>query len=214
MLHSDGVAWIFVNSGLKDGPLPTHYEPLESITSNSLYPNHGTNPAADTKQRPDNPYASQPDDPRFPYVLSTYRLTEHHTAGGMSRTVPHLSELQPELFCEISPELANELGIINGEWVTITSPRGIVSAHALVTQRVRPLQINGKTIHLVGLPYHWGWKGVATGDVVNDLLAISEEPNVRIMETKALVCNLTPGRRLPDNAGVLEQFKRETQRVA
>ena len=160
MLHSDGVAWIFVNSGLKDGPLPTHYEPLESITSNSLYPDHGTNPAADTKQRPDNPYASQPDDPRFPYVLSTYRLTEHHTAGGMSRTVPHLSELQPELFCEISPELATELGIINGEWVTITSPRGIVSARALVTQRVRPLQINGKTIHMVGLPYHWGWKGV------------------------------------------------------
>ncbi len=214
MLHSDGVAWIFVNSGLKDGPLPTHYEPLESITSNSLYPDHGTNPAADTKQRPDNPYASQPDDPRFPYVLSTYRLTEHHTAGGMSRTVPHLSELQPELFCEISPELATELGIINGEWVTITSPRGIVSARALVTQRVRPLQINGKTIHMVGLPYHWGWKGVSTGDVANDLLAISEEPNVRIMETKALVCNLTPGRRLPDGAGVLEQFKRETQRVA
>ena len=83
------------------------------------------------------------------------------------------------------------------------------------TPRMRPLQINGQTIHLVGLPYHWGWKGlVATGDVANDLLAISEEPNVRIMETKALVCNLTPGRRLPDNAGVLEQFKRETQRVA
>jgi len=214
ILHSDGVAWLFVNSGLKDGPLPAHYEPLESIISNPLYPDHGTNPAAQTKQRPDNPYAKQPNDPRFPYVLSTYRLTEHHTAGGMSRTLPHLAELQPELFCEISPELAGELGIINGEWVTITTPRGIVSAHALVTSRVRPVTIGGRKIHTVGIPYHWGWKGMAQGDVANDLLAISEEPNVRIMETKALVCNLTRGHRFPDGAGALEQFQREIQRVA
>ena len=214
MLHSDGVGWLFVNSGLKDGPLPTHYEPLESLIANPLYPEHGTNPAAQTKQRPDNPYASQPDDPRFPYILSTYRLTEHHTAGGMSRTVPHLAELQPELFCEISPELAVDLGILNSDWVTITTPRGIVSAHALVTTRIRPVQVNGRPMHTVGLPYHWGWKGLAKGDVANDLLAISEEPNVRIMETKALVCNLTPGRRPSDESGVLEQFNRETARIA
>jgi len=214
MLHSDGVAWLFVSSGLKDGPLPTHYEPLESLVGNALYPDHGTNPVANTEERADNRYASQPGDPRFPYILSTYRLTEHHTAGGMSRTVPHLAELQPELFCEISPELAVDLGILNGEWVTITTPRGIVSAHALVTTRMRPVQVNGHAVHTVGIPYHWGWKGMVKGDVANDLLAISEEPNVRIMETKALVCNLARGRRLPDGSGVLEQFKRETQRVA
>jgi formate dehydrogenase major subunit len=213
-LHSDGVGWIFVNSGLKDGPLPTHYEPLESPVGNALYPAHETNPLADKKERPDNAYAESPGDPRFPYVASTYRLTEHHTAGGMSRTVGHLAELQPEFFCEISPELAAEVGVNNGDWATIVSPRGIISARALVSSRIRPVLINGRPVHLVGMPYHWGWKGLVQGDSANDVLAISEEPNVRIMESKALVCNLIPGRRLPDNAGVLEQFKRETQRVA
>jgi formate dehydrogenase major subunit len=213
-LHSDGVAWLFVNSGLKDGPLPVHYEPLESLMANPFYPKRSTNPQAETKERPDNPYAYQPGDQRYPYILTTYRLTEHHTAGGMSRMLRNLSELQPELFCEISPELASELGIEHGEWVTVTSPRGIVSAKALVTTRMHRLWVDGRAVHVVGLPYHWGWKGVATGDVTNDLLAVSEEPNVRIMETKALVCNLTPGRRLADSEGVLQELKRDQQRTA
>ncbi len=113
ILHPDGVGWLFVTSGLKDGPLPTHYEPLESPFGNPLYPEHIYNPAADRKERPDNPYAL-PGDERFPYVLSTYRLTEHHTAGGMSRQLSHLAELQPELFCEVSPELAGEIGLEHG----------------------------------------------------------------------------------------------------
>lgn len=213
ILHSDGVGWLFVNSGLKDGPLPTHYEPLESLMGNPLYPERPRNPQADTKQRPDNPYASQPGDERYPYILTTYRLTEHHTAGGMSRALRHLAELQPELFCEISPELAAELEIAPGQWVTITSPRGIVSAKALVTNRMHRLWVDGRSVHVVGLPYHWGWKGVAQGDVTNDLLAISEEPNVRIMETKALVCNITPGRRAPDRNGVLQEIQRLPQRA-
>lgn len=192
-LHPDGRGWLYVSSGLKDGPLPAHYEPLESKVPNFLYPDYQINPAADKKERPDNPYADSPNDPRFPFVLTTYRLTEHHTAGGMSRTLSHLSELQPELFTEISPELAEATGVQHGEWVTIVSPRGLISAKAMVTARMRPLDIDGKTIHQVGLPYHWGWKGLVKGDVVNDLLAISEGPNVRIMETKALVCNLVPG---------------------
>jgi formate dehydrogenase major subunit len=193
-LHPDGVGWIYVASGLKDGPLPAHYEPLESLVKNPLY-GQQTNPAADKKQRPDNPYANSPGDPRFPYVLSTYRLTEHHTAGGMTRNLSHLAELQPELFTEISPELAAELGLKHGDWATIFTPRALVEARVLVTPRMRPVQIDGRTIHQVGLPYHWGYRGQVTGDVVNDLLVISEEPNVRIMETKALVCNVTPGRR-------------------
>jgi formate dehydrogenase major subunit len=193
-LHPDGVGWLYVPSGLKDGPLPTHYEPLESPVKNALY-SQGTNPAADKKQRPDNPYANPHGDPRFPYVLSTYRLTEHHTAGGMTRQLTHLSELQPELFTEVSPELASERGLKHGEWATISTPRSVVEARVLITPRMRPLQINGRTLHQVGLPYHWGYMGKVTGDVVNDLLAISEEPNVRIMETKALVCDVRPGRR-------------------
>ncbi len=193
-LHPDGVAWLFVSSGLKDGPLPTHYEALESLIANPLY-DQDTNPAANKKQRPDNPYAASPGDPRFPYVLSTYRLTEHHTAGGMSRTLSHLAELQPELFTEVSPELAHEIGLEHGQWATISTPRATIEARVMVTKRMRPLWINGNRVHQVGLPYHWGYKGRAKGDVVNDLLSISEEPNVRIMETKALVCSITPGRR-------------------
>jgi formate dehydrogenase major subunit len=192
-LHPDGVGWLYVPSGLKDGPLPTHYEPLESPIKNPLYA-QSTNPAALKKERPENPYAS-PGDPRYPYVLTTYRLTEHHTAGGMTRTLSHLAELQPELFTEVSPELADEIGLEHGGWAIISTPRGTIHARVMVTNRMLPLWIDGKRIHQVGLPYHWGYKGNVKGDVVNDLLAISEEPNVRIMETKALMCGVTPGRK-------------------
>jgi formate dehydrogenase major subunit len=193
-LHPDGVGWLYVASGLKDGPLPAHFEPLESPVLNPFY-KQNTNPVADPKKRTDNPYAESPIDPRFPYVLTTYRLTEHHTAGGMTRTLSHLAELQPELFTEISPELADELELEHGGWATISTPRAAVEARVLVTRRMRPLWINGERVHQVGLPYHWGYKGKATGDVVNDLVAISEEPNVRIMESKALICDVRPGRR-------------------
>ena len=193
-LHSDGVGWLYVASGLKDGPLPTHYEPLESVTKNPLY-DQQVNPAAQKKERPDNPYAKPSGDPRYPYVLTTYRLTEHHTAGGMTRTLSHLAELQPEFFTEISPELAEEVGLTHGEWATISTPRAQVEARVLVTRRMRPVWIDGKRIHQVGLPYHWGYKGIVKGDSANDLVAISEEPNVRIMEAKAMVCNVEPGRR-------------------
>lgn len=192
--HADGTGWIYVATGLKDGPLPAHFEPLESLFPNAVYA-QGVNPPAQKKERPDNAYAVSPDDPRFPYVLTTYRLTEHHTAGGMSRTLSHLAELQPELFTEVSPELAAEAGVEHGDWATITTPRGIVEARVLVTRRMRPLWVEGRRIHQVGLPYHWGHRGRARGDVVNDLLAINQEPNVRIMETKALVCNVVAGRR-------------------
>jgi formate dehydrogenase major subunit len=157
VMHQDGLGWIWVPVGLKDGPLPAHYEPLESPIRNPLY-GQQTDPAADAKVRPDNAYANSPD-ARFPYVLSTYRLTEHHTAGGMSRMLPHLSELQPELFCEISPELAAERGIKHGGWVTVVTVRGSVVARALVTPRIQPLRIDGQVLHQIGLPYHWGTAG-------------------------------------------------------
>jgi formate dehydrogenase major subunit len=190
-MHPEGLGRLFVPTGLKDGPLPTHYEPLESPVSNMLYPDRATNPAANTMERDDNRYADSPD-ARYPYVLSTYRLTEHHTAGGMSRYVSHLAELQPELFCEISNELAAELNIDHGSFVTVATPRGAINARAMVTARIAPLRIAGQTIHQVCIPYHWGYKGLVKGDVANDLIALSEEPNVRIMETKALLCNVQP----------------------
>ena len=194
-LHADGVGWLYVPTGLQDGPLPTHYEPLESPFANALHPERSTNPPAQKKERPDNRYAASPGDPLFPHILTTYRLTEHHTAGGMSRTLPHLAELQPELFTEVAPELAAEAGLEHGGWATIATPRGRVEARVLVTHRMRSLWVQGRRIHQVGLPYHWGYRGRARGDVVNDLVAINEEPNVRIMESKALVCNIRPGRR-------------------
>jgi formate dehydrogenase major subunit len=197
-LHPDGVGWLYVPSGLKDGPLPTHYEPLESVLKNPLYAQQ-TDPAAAKKERPENPYAQEIGDPRYPYVLTTYRLTEHHTAGGMTRTLSHLAELQPEFFTEVSPELAEEIGLKHGDLATISTPRASVEARVLVTRRMRPMWIDGRRVHQVGLPYHWGYKGMSKGDMANDLLAISEEPNVRIMESKALVCNIQPGTRAQSN---------------
>lgn len=188
IMHSDGLGWLWVANGLADGPLPAHYEPLESPVRNAMYAQQ-SNPAANSETRPDNPWASSPD-PDFPHVLTTYRLTEHHTAGGMSRTLSHLAELQPELFCEMSPELAAETAIKNADRVRLVTARGSIVVRALVTRRMRPLIVHGQTVHQIALPWHFGHRGLVTGDVANDLIAMSEEPNVRIMESKALTCRV------------------------
>jgi len=205
VLHADGLGWIWVPVGLNDGPLPVHYEPLESPIRNPLYPKRQNDPVADSHTRAGNEYSSSPDS-RYPYVLTTYRLTEHHTAGGMSRTLSHLAELQPDPFCEISLALAKQLSINNGEWVTIVTARGAVEAHAAVTPRMQTLRIDGKSVEQIGLPYHWGYSGLVKGDIGNDLVAISEEPNVRIMETKGLLCTIWRGRR-SDNAPRLKELR-------
>ena len=205
LMHQDGLGWLWVPKGLRDGPLPAYYEPLESPFNNVLYPARQTNPPADRKERPDNRFVPV-GDPRFPHVLTTYRLTEHHTAGGMSRYLSHLAELQPEFFAEISPELADAIGAHHAGWVTVASPRGVVEARALVTSRIRPLKVNGRVVHQVGLPYHWGTRGLVTGDSANDLVAISEEPNVKIMETKGLACHIAAGRR-PRGPAALEYLE-------
>src|SRR5579885_1445610 len=189
IMMPDGRGWLFVPTGLRDGPLPTHYEPWETPVDNLLYPQQPHSPAARALPLPDNPYHPL-GDPRFPYVLTTYRLTEHHTAGGMSRWVPWLAELQPEGFVEISPELAAELGIDNGDWVTVSTLRGAVEARALVTERLQPLVIAGRTVHQVGMPWHFGFGGLARGGIANELSALVEDPNSLIHEGKAFTCNL------------------------
>jgi len=186
---ADGRGALFAGPSLKDGPLPTHYEPRESPIGNLLYPRQTWNPVAPTFQRSDNRY-HELGDPRFPYVITTYRLTEHHTAGGMSRWVPWLAELQPEGFAEISPELAAELGVSNGDMVTIETLRGSIDTRALVTERLAPLVINGRRIHQIGLPWHFGFGGIAKGAVANDLAALIEDPNSFIHEAKAFTCNV------------------------
>jgi formate dehydrogenase major subunit len=182
-----------VTTGLRDGPLPTHYEPWESPVGNPLYPEHPRNPVAQTIDRADNRY-HEIGDPRFPYVITTYRLTEHHTAGGMTRFVPWLAELQPEGFVEISPELAGTLSVDNGDWVTVSTLRGEVEARALVTERLQPLRLDDRVIHQVGMPWHFGYSGIARGGIANDLSALIEDPNSRIHEGKAFTCNLRKGR--------------------
>ncbi|HEX3212774.1 MAG TPA: molybdopterin dinucleotide binding domain-containing protein, partial [Actinomycetota bacterium] len=137
VMQADGKGWLFVPNGLDDGPLPTHYEPPESPVANPLY-GRQNNPLMETYDRPGNrlhPALSSV----YPFVFTTYRLTEHHTAGGMSRTLGYLSELQPEMFCEVSPALAAERDLVNGGWATITSARASIEARVLVTDRIRPL---------------------------------------------------------------------------
>jgi len=205
ILHEDGLGWLYVPKGLQDGPFPTHYEPLESPVHNPLY-SHDTDPAVNWFTRQENRFAP-PGDARFPYVVTTYRLTEHHTAGGMSRFLSHLAELQPEMFAEISPELATELKIKRGDYICIVTLRGAIEARALVSRRIRPMHLNGKVVHQIGLPYHFGSAGPVRGGAANDLLSISGEPNVTIMEAKALTCNIVPGR-LPRGAAYLEWIER------
>jgi formate dehydrogenase major subunit len=193
IMQADGKGWIYAASGLQDGPLPTHYEPQESVIPNPLYPQN-CNPERMEWVRGDNPYHQPYDDPNFPYLVTTYRLTEHHTAGGMSRWLSWLSELQPEMFCEVSPELAAECGLKNGGWATIRTRRAEIEARVLVTRRMRPLRIRGRTIHHIGLPYHWSSKGLVRGDAANDLIGFVADPNVSIQESKAFTANIEAGR--------------------
>jgi formate dehydrogenase major subunit len=191
---ADGKGWIFTASGLQDGPLPTHYEPWESPFENLLYPTESRSPTAIKFDRPDNPYHAI-GDPRYPHVITTYRLTEHHTAGGMSRWVPWLAELQPEGFAEISPELAAEHGIDNGDWMTIATARGEIEMRAMVTDRMQPILVDGRPTHQVGVPWHFGWGGIARGDIANELVSLVEDPNSHIQETKAFTCSIRKGRK-------------------
>jgi formate dehydrogenase major subunit len=197
IMQADGRSWLFVPQGLEDGPLPTHYEPHESPFENSLY-SQRANPRRQQFERPENPYNPVADEPGaelYPYVATTYRLTEHHTAGGMTRSVPYLAELQPAMFCEVSPELAEEVGLEHGGWATIYSTRAAIEARVLVTDRIPPIEVQGRKTHQIGLPYHWGTRGLTTGGAANDLSSIVLDPNVHIQEVKAFSVGIKPGRR-------------------
>jgi formate dehydrogenase major subunit len=188
IMKPDGVGWLYVPSGLVDGPLPAHYEPAESPVANPLY-RQQSSPVLKYWKIEGNALAPVGDQ-RFPHIATTYRLTEHYLSGAMSRWNPWLTELQPEPFVEISPELALEKSIGNTDWVRVSTPRGSVRAKALVTRRMRAFTIGGHTVHHIGLPFHWGYQGLITGDAGNELTALVAEPNVSIHEAKAFVCNV------------------------
>jgi formate dehydrogenase major subunit len=198
IMQADGRGWLYVPSGVVDGPLPTHYEPQDSPVRNPLYPRQSRNPARGLMSRPENLYHPDPpadDDSSYPFVVTTYRLTEHFTAGGMTRWSAYLSELQPEFFCEVSPELAELRSLRHGGWATIVTARGAIEARVMVTSRIPPLQVAGRTIHQIGLPFHWGPNGLSRGDAANELTAVAMDPTAHIQEDKALTADIQPGRR-------------------
>ncbi|MBW8764909.1 MAG: molybdopterin-dependent oxidoreductase [Geodermatophilales bacterium] len=194
VMQGDGKAWLFAPSGLVDGPLPTHYEPAESVVENAFYKQQ-SNPTLEQIEGAWNRRNPSRSDV-YPYAVTTYRLTEHHTAGAMSRTLPYLAELQPEFFVEVSPELAAERGLTNGEYATLVSSRTAIEAKVLVTERVRPIRLrDGTVVHQIGMPYHWAYTGISTGDSANDLLGIVLDANTHIQESKVSTCDIVPGRR-------------------
>ena len=196
IMQADGKAWLFAPAGLVDGPLPTHYEPQESPFRNLLY-GQQRNPVRQIIRHPENEYqpsAGEPGADVFPYVITTNRLTEHQTAGGMSRFLPYLAELQPACSARFTaarrrarrgtPRLGHDH---HG------SRRG--RGPALVTERIRPLEVDGRVLHQIALPWHWGHNGYTTGDSANELTNLALDPNVHIHEVKALTCDIRPGRR-------------------
>lgn len=193
LMKPDGKGWLFAPKGLKDGPLPAHYEAIEAPVKNALYTQQSNPTALYFRKRADNRLV-QLGDEHFPIVVTTYRLTEHHVSGPMTRWMPWLNALQPSLFAELSPELATERGIKHGSWLTISTPRGEIEARALVTRRLRPLRVGGKAVHQIGLPFHWGFQGKSRGSITNDLAHMVLEPNVSIEEAKAFMCEIRPGR--------------------
>jgi len=188
IMKPDGVASIF-GPGLADGPFPEHYEPLESPVEKNLFSSHRISPVVPTYTTDVDKWATS--DPRFPIVATTHRITEHWQSGVMSRWLPWLLEEQPELFVEISEALGRERGIRNGDRCIVSSIRGQVEAVALVTYRVNPMTVQGRTVHQISLPWCFGWvhpKG--GGDAANLLTPPTGDPNTRIPETKAFMVNV------------------------
>ncbi len=202
IMKPDGRAWLFAPMGTKDGPLPTHYEPMESPVPNLLYPEQAS-PLAEVFKDDLNQLAMAMD-PEYPIVGTTYRLTEHYLSGPMSRFNSWLNELQPEMFVELSPELAQQRGITHGGWMVIWNKRAAIEARAMVTGRVQSLTVNGRTLHQIGIPFHWGFAGETVGSMANDLTSMVADPNVSMHEAKAFTCNVRAGR--VGDADVADKF--------
>ncbi len=188
IMKPEGHARVF-GLGRTDGPFPEHYEPLECPVPKNLMSSQFINPTVKLFTTDADKYKTC--DPRYPYVCTTYRVTEHWQTGVMTRWQPWLIEMQPQLFCEMSEELAKLKGIKNGEMVVVESPRGKVEAVAIVTKRLRPLEVMDTVVHMVGLPYHYGWVTPKDGgDSANLLTPSVGDPNTKIPETKAFMVNV------------------------
>jgi formate dehydrogenase major subunit len=190
IMRKHGHAQIF-GPGLADGPFPEHYEPLECPVEKNLFSSRMINPTAVVYRSDADAHATC--DPRFPFVGTTYRVSEHWQTGVMTRTQAWLMELQPAVFVEMSQELAALQGIENGERVNVSSARGRLECTAIVTRRFKPFQIGHVTVHQVGIPWHYGWRWPESGteESANLLTPPCGDPNTRIPETKAFMVNVT-----------------------
>ena len=193
IMHADGLAWLFAPGGTKDAPFPTHYEPVESPVHNLMYGKVQDSPTVRYFPGDGNPIQHTPS-AEYPVVGCTFRMTEHYLSGPMSRFNSWLNELMPAMFIELSPELAGLHGIQHGGWMTCASPRGEIEARAMVTKRIKPMVIEGKTIHQVGIPFQFGFAGEIVGGIANDLTSLVADPNVSMHEAKVFVCRVRAGR--------------------
>ena len=188
IMKPEGHAHVF-GPGRADGPFPEHYEPIECPVEKNLFSSQLVNPVAPTYDTKMDIYRSC--DPKYPFVGTTYRVSEHWQTGVMTRWQPWLLEAEPQLFVEMSKELGKLKGINNGDKVIVESARGKVEAVAVVTIRLRPFQIGGNTVHQIGLPWHYGWVHPKDGgDSANLLTPSAGDPNTRIPETKAFMVNV------------------------
>jgi formate dehydrogenase major subunit len=210
IMKPDGVASIY-GPGLADGPFPEHYEPLECPVEKNLLSPQKHNPVIKRFDKKGvgsdlDVYASVTScDPKFPFICSTYRVSEHWQTGVLTRWCPWLAEMQPGMFVEIGEELAKEKGIKNGDRCIVSSARGEVECSAIVTPRFKPFTIDGNTIHEIGIPWHFGWittkdrkynpgdkkaEVFTHGDSANLLVPTIGDPNTMIPESKAFMANV------------------------
>lgn len=175
-------------AALKEGPLPEHYEPVESPVSN-LISKQQVNPVI-LWRKGDFAQVAATASPAFPYVLTTFRLIEHYQSGAVTRNCPWLVELMPEVFVEISPQLAAKLRIEAGDTVVVSTARGQLRCKACVTPSLRPVKVNGREVEIIGLPWHWGYQGLGSGESANVLTVSLGDANTQIPEYKACLCNI------------------------
>jgi formate dehydrogenase major subunit len=187
IMNPEGIGRLFAVDKLVDGPFPEHYEPMETpLGTNPLHPQVVNSPAVRLFER-DRARLGTPDE--FPYVGTTYRLTEHFQFWTKSVALNAIA--QPEQFVEIGETLAGEKKIAQGDWVKVSSKRGFIKARAVVTKRLKALAVNGKTVHQIGIPLHWGWESVAKkGFLTNILSPAIGDCNTQTPEYKAFLVNI------------------------
>jgi formate dehydrogenase major subunit len=188
IMNAEGVSRLWVRKLMADGPFPEHYEPFESPVANALHPKTSSNPAARVFKGDMEVFGKAKE---FPYVATTYRLVEHF--HWWTKSVKLNAIVQPEFFVEISPELAKEKGISNGQWVRVFSNRGSVKGKAVVTKRIPALTVDGRTVHTVGLPLHYGFVGETKKAMgVNALTPVVGDANTQTPEYKAFLVDIEP----------------------